>query len=245
MADFKKLQIEFTTTIRENLKTNSMGIEPRRLAIYQELMFNNTRSFVDNAFPVLKSLYSEKDWVELERGFFKKHVSTSPLFSDIAKEFIDYITNERELTEQDPIFMRELAHYEWVELDVSIREELKPRKLVTELKTEKMRLSELAQLVSYPYPVHKISRSFRPDASGERHYLVVYRNLSDAVSFLEVNEVNAYLIDLIDKNIACHYSELLNYFITALPQYDKATLEAGLFDNLSQLAGLGIIVSIE
>ena len=50
-----------------------------------------------------------------------------PQFFRIAEEFLKYLDDERGEVADDPVFLRELAHYEWVELALSIsQEELTP-----------------------------------------------------------------------------------------------------------------------
>lgn len=95
------------------------------MEIYQSLFFNNIDNFVSTAFPVLKSivikLYGEKGWESLVRQFFIEHECRSPYFAEISKEFVEYLSCSPELAIALPIFSAELAHYEWLELDVSIR----------------------------------------------------------------------------------------------------------------------------
>ena len=88
------------------------------MAIYSELFFNNIEGFIASAFPVLKSLYDEDDWLVLVRKFFIEHNCKTPYFLEISQEFIEYLSHQYQMTKKDPIFMLELAHYEWVELDI-------------------------------------------------------------------------------------------------------------------------------
>jgi hypothetical protein len=126
------------------------GIEDRRLKIYRELFFNNILGFLSSGFPVLESLYSEQQWKVLARNFFSEHECRSPYFIDISKEFVEYLSSEYELGEFDPVFMRELAHYEWLELDVSIRKSNQTAKAWDgHSQLTQIQMSDLASLVSY------------------------------------------------------------------------------------------------
>ena len=116
-ATFKKVQYDFTAHLR-NPEQNAApaDIEDRRMEIYRGLFYRNVKNFIDNAFPVLHKLYSDHDWHKMVRDFFANHQSVSPYFKDISLEFLSYLQNERELQAKDPVFIKELAHYEWLEI---------------------------------------------------------------------------------------------------------------------------------
>lgn len=212
------------------------GIEDRRLAIYRELFFNNILGFLSSGFPVLESLYSEQQWNSLARKFFSEHQCRSPYFIDINKEFVEYLSNEYQLSELDPVFMRELAHYEWLELDLSVRKSTQKSQpwdghsAITEVM-----MSDLATLVSYHYPVHQISSDFCPTEAGELVYLVVYRNSSDEVSFTLVNVVSAHLLNTISQQGALNIDSLNKIMIAAMPQLETQQITESLQQVLQTL----------
>ena len=71
---FIDVQNEFMAHIREpNMQPCPTDIEDRRMAIYRDLFFNNINGFVSSAFPVLKTLYSDQQWLLLVRAFFSEH----------------------------------------------------------------------------------------------------------------------------------------------------------------------------
>ncbi|MDH5371130.1 MAG: putative DNA-binding domain-containing protein, partial [Gammaproteobacteria bacterium] len=116
LPSFKKTQYEFAAHIRDP-KSNPKpaDVESRRMKIYTELFYNNVEDFISNTYPVLKSITSENDWNEMMRDYFSNHLSHTPLFPEMPREFLKYLENERN-NENDPDFMLELAHYEWIEL---------------------------------------------------------------------------------------------------------------------------------
>ncbi|MEZ5449182.1 MAG: putative DNA-binding domain-containing protein [Thiolinea sp.] len=97
------------------------GMDERRVAAYRELLFNNMQGFIDRGFPVLKSLYPETAWRALIRCFFARHHAHSPYFIDIPQAFVSYLLQEHERQADDPPFLAELAHYEWMELALQTR----------------------------------------------------------------------------------------------------------------------------
>jgi len=71
-------------------------------------------------FPVLHAILGAERWQRLVRDFYRLHRCHTPLFLEIPREFLDYLGDEREAAEDDPPFLYELAHYEWVELALAI-----------------------------------------------------------------------------------------------------------------------------
>jgi len=237
MKSLRETQHAFIQHIK-NPQANPLvgGIEDRRLKIYRELFFKNILSFLSSGFPVLESLYSEQQWKELARTFFIKHECRSPYFIDISKEFIEFLSNEYELTEFDPIFMRELAHYEWLELDVSVRKSSQRTKKWDGFSPiTQVQMSELATLVSYQYPVHQISAEFSPSQITEIVYVVVYRDTTDEVNFTLINAVSAHLLNSIMKQGRATVDSLTKIMIEAMPQLDVHQITGSLQQVIKQL----------
>jgi len=201
--NFKTVQQEFVNAIKnpDSFETNDADIK-RRMDIYQSLFFNNISGFISTGFPVLKSLVSEENWNALVRAFFIHHESRSPYFSDISKEFVEYLSASPELPFQLPAFAAELAHYEWLELDVSIR---KASHAVVYFKAGEqvtlVSVSPLATLASYTYPVHLIGVDHIPEAPApEQQFYVVYRNEEQRVEFVHLNPLTAVLLHTIEQH---------------------------------------------
>jgi len=172
-------------------------VENRRMAIYRRLFFNNINSLLTGNFPVLRSLYSEELWLQLVRDFYAGHRCRTPLFPEVAKEFLRYL-EEREPASGDPPCMRELAHYEWVELALSLDERDigdVPADAAGDLLSGRPVLSPLAWALSYRYPVHRIRADFQPaEPPAEATHLLVYRDRQDAVRFMQLNAVTRLLL---------------------------------------------------
>jgi len=199
---FKQVQYAFTQHVRNPDKFPCPeNIEARRMNIYNELLFNNVEGFMSNGFPVLRSITPDDRWIRLVRHYFETHRASTPLFPEMTREFLRYLEHERNAQADDFPFMLELAHYEWVELALSISEQetnLQHIDFDGDLLDGIPVLSPLAWPLSYQYPVHRISPDFLPTEPGQQPtYLVVYRNLNDEVHFLELNPVSAHLLQLI------------------------------------------------
>ena len=200
---FKDVQYQFTGYIRDPENNDKPeGIEQRRLNVYRDLFYNNIEGFISSCFPVLKSLMSEERWHAMVRDFMVKHQSKSPIFNEIAHEFLYYLDNERDL-KNDPVFIQALCHYEWVELALSISD-AEPTPIVFDPEQDYLAIglntSPIAWPLSYTFPVHQISTDFQPEqASDTPVFLLVYRDPNDDVLFLELNPVSARLIDLLNE----------------------------------------------
>ena len=203
MNNFQRTQQQFMAHIRDPINHEAPdGIEDRRMAIYRDLFFNNIEGFISSGFPVLKSLYSQEQWTELVRLFFKNHHCESPYFLHIAQEFLDFLSQSYQPTDNDPPYLLELAHYEWVELALSIEDEDVTEKQLQEnnIAKEPLCLSHLAWNLSYQYPVQFISEdNSNPDIVEQGNYIVVYRDEQDEIQFIAINVMTALLLQIIEQ----------------------------------------------
>ena len=193
-----RLQRDFAAHIRDPDRHSSpTHVEDRRMAIYRRLFFNNISSLLAGNFPVLRSLYNDERWRRLVREFYAEHHCRTPLFPEVAKEFLRYL-QEREGREEDPPFLLELAHYEWIELALS----LDTRELDEvaadpdgDLLAGQPVVSPLAWALSYIYPVHLIGPDYQPtEPPPDATHLLVYRNRQDHVKFMLLNDVSRLLL---------------------------------------------------
>ncbi len=202
--EFIRRQYEFAAHIRDP-KNNPAppDIEQRRMNIYNELFYNNVEGFMSNSFPVIQSIYGDHGWHDLIHDYFSIHHAHTPLFSEMPREFLKYLENDRDIQETDPPFLLELAHYEWVELALGLRDlenDLNSIDSNGNLLDGIPVKSSLAWSLSYHYPVHQISPAFQPQEAPESEtYIVVYRNTDDEIGFMELNPVTARLLQLIDE----------------------------------------------
>jgi uncharacterized protein len=202
-VDFKAKQLEFTRYIRDPIANPSPAdVKPGRMAMYRELMFNNIESFLAGNFPVIRKILDDGQWFELAQDFFSKHQSKTPYFSEIAEEFLDYLENERTNPDDFP-FLLELAHYEWVEMALSIsKEEIShPQQSPDDLWHCTLKLSPLAWPLAYQFPVQRISPEFLPTTPQEQPtFLLAYRDQDDEVKFIEINPMTYRLLEIIQEH---------------------------------------------
>jgi len=208
------------------------GIENRRLEIYRKLFFKNIIGFINKTYPVLRSLYSPIEWEKKVKLFYASHDCKSPFFYDIAKEFLSYLQNEYKLQENDPVFLLELAHYEYIELKLLISDKhIDMRKIdpVSDLSNGAPVISPLAKLLRYTYPVHKISKDFDlNEIQQEPTNLIVNRRSDGKVHFVEINSYSALLLEKICEEKRVTGEEILEEMAVILnKKNDQSIIQSG------------------
>ena len=243
--EFMQLQYAFAAHIRDPEQVAApAGIEDRRMGIYRELFYNNVEGFLNNSFPVLRELLDNESWHAMVRDFFASHHCHSPLFLEIPREFLSYLDEERGQRDEDLPFLRELAHYEWVELALSIAEDEDSGEVDAngDLLDAAPVLSSLAWPLSYAYPVHRISPEFQPtEPDKQETYLLVYRDVSDEVGFLELNPVSARLFALLQEHPGQTGRKLLEQIAAELQHPDPSLVITGGQSILEEWRQRGIV----
>jgi len=247
LPKFKQLQYEFTRHVRNPEKhPRPADIEERRMKIYNELLFNNVEDFMSNGFPVLREITSDEKWTRMIRDYFENHKATTPLFLEMTREFLKYLMHERIAEEDDFPFMLELAHYEWVELGLSISDQepdLSKIESDGDLLEGKPVLSPVAWPLSYSYPVHKIDPDFLPEQPDEQPaHFVVYRDSDDEIHFLEINPVTAHLLQMIASDSGKTGKEMLIGIAEQLQHPNPQVVIQGGLQILHDLKTRGVIL---
>lgn len=210
---FRERQYAFAAHLRDPARNAVAGIEERRLQIYRDLFYNNIEDCLAGAFPVLRKLSTDAVWHARVRDFYARHRCVAPQFHRVPEEFLRYLEDERGEHAEDPPFLRNLAHYEWVELELGVSPlELSPQLADPngDLLEGSPLLSPLAWTLAYDYPVHRIGPDYQPQApDAQPTYLIVNRDRNDRVRFLEVNAVTARLTGLIESEPQAGGRELL------------------------------------
>jgi hypothetical protein len=199
LPEFQQFQLAFTAHIRDpKANPRPQGIEARRMKIYNELLYNNIESFLLACFPVLRQVLGTRKWARLVRVFFSTHRSRTPYFRQIPDEFIQFLQNEWTPPEGYPPYTLALAHYEWIELVLSVSNRSMDRAVdaAGNLMDGVPLLNPVLANLRYDWPVHRIGprRKIQP---AETH-LLVFRDQDDAVQFSEINAFTARLLTLLE-----------------------------------------------
>ncbi len=246
-VDFKAKQAEFAAYIRnpEHAAVPN-DVDPQRMAMYRELFFNNINSFLSSNFPVLRSILTDQQWQALAQDFFVTHRCQTPHFSEIAEEFLDYLQNQRNVAEDYP-FLLELAHYEWVEMAVSIAQAAPvfgDEHFVNHILQQNLALSPVAWPLVYQYPVERIGPTFLPQSAPDQpSYLIVYRDREDQVHFMQTTPYTYRLLQLIEENSDKSGEDYLQTLAAELPETpDRQNLWGFALNVLRDMASKGILI---
>ena len=177
------------------------GIEARRLAIYRDLFFNNIESLLAGNFPVIRKTLGDDAWRTLVRQFYAEHRSRTPLFPEVAREFIRYLESRAGRNDSLPAWLRELAHYEWVELALQIADDTVPPHMPDgDLVTGEPVVSPFAWALAYQWPVHRIGPDYLPDTvPSEPTLLLVRRDAGHQVRFAAISPLVYRLMELLGE----------------------------------------------
>ncbi len=195
--DFQAFQRAFGRHVRDpQHNPRPAGVPARRMAVYNELLFNNICGFLDSCFPVCRKLLGETRWRRLNRSFYRDWPSHTPWFREIPREFVRYLS-EAKIKQARPAWLSEMAHYEWVELAVDIMDcPIPAHDLAGNLLLGNPLLNPTLMNLAYQWPVHRIGPDYRPRKPQPTH-LLVYRDAADTVQFVASNPVTARLLALL------------------------------------------------
>jgi hypothetical protein len=198
MLDFQQYQYAFTAHIRDP-ENNPIpnNVDEERMAVYREGVYQNIFESASVCFPVCQATVGGKDWHLTIRRFIASHQASSPIFREIPKELVTFLETDI----ATPAYIKQLAHYEWVELAVNSMPDAKSDLSETpDLLNEIPVLVPAHMLLQYDYPVQKISATFKPKQTETTH-LLVFRNVDYAVNFIELNPMVYMLLALVKQSM--------------------------------------------
>ncbi|MBD7922765.1 HvfC family RiPP maturation protein [Xanthomonas bonasiae] len=170
-------------------------IEPRRLAVYRALFFDNLAQLLASHFPVLRATLGEDAWQALLRAFCAGHRARTPLFPRIGGEFVRFLQQRGEDAQQP--WLAELAHYETVELEVQIDDApLPPHDPHGDLLDGVPQLSPWLRLLRYRWPVQRIGPAWQPgEAPAQATCLLARRDADGQARFAELAPLAHALVE--------------------------------------------------
>ncbi|MGV8922040.1 MAG: DNA-binding domain-containing protein [Thermomonas sp.] len=214
MNDASDLQAQLDTIARyvrsPDTQPGPPGIEPRRLKLYGDLLFNNVEGLLAGNFPVIRQTLGDADWHALVHEFFATHRSQTPLFTRIGLELIDFLETPEGRDPQRP-WLAELAHYEWAELGLQLSDATQPaHDPQGDLLAGVPVLSPLAWPLAYHWPVSRIGPGFQPDTTPPEPTLVLLQRERDGkVQFSSLSPLLFQLLERIGANTTLSGRDLL------------------------------------
>ena len=200
LPEFQRYQFEFAAHIRDpGAHPRPAGVDARRMKIYNELLYNNVEGFLLACFPVLRQVLGARKWARLVRAFFSTHRSRAPYFRQIPDEFVQFLQNEWTPPAGYPPYLLALAHYEWIELVLSVsnRSPDCPVDATGDLLNSVPVLNPVLANLRYDWPVQRIAP--RRKVQPAETWLLVFRDAADRVQFTEINAFTARLLALLES----------------------------------------------
>lgn len=239
---FQQYQLAFTAHIRDpKAHGKPRGVLDQRMAVYRHAIFNNFFNIVSACFPVCQQVLGARAWKKLIRGFVAGYAAQTPIFREVPETFIAFLSK----LEDVPAYIKALAHYEWVELQVSHLPAAN-----SQLSAQPDMLDEYPQfaphqLLAYDYPVHQISRRHLPTQITPT-YLLVYRDSTFEVRFIALNPVTFQLLTILEAQAGTG-RQAITALADALGQDPQRLMTFGeeiLLDLYHQQALVGISASV-
>lgn len=173
----REQQLRMTRFIRDpQANEPPPGIEARRLAVYRQLFFGNLQSLLAGNFPVLQASLAHEHWQALTEDFYAGFRCQTPLFTEVAGEFVDYLESRGE----QPGWVAELAHYEWIETALLLSDKAEPAHDPDgDLLDGVPQISSLALPLAYVWPVSHIGPGHIPQQAPAEPTLLLARRGAD------------------------------------------------------------------
>lgn len=219
------------------------GIEPRRLKIYSDLVYNNLDGLLAGNFPVIRQTLADAGWRALVRGFLARHHSQTPLFTELGREFIVYLESEAGTDPARP-WLAELAHYEWAELGLQLLDAtLPPHDPNGDLLDGVPVLSPLAWPLAYRWPVNRIGPAFQPVQPPIEPTLLLLRREDDGrIHFSALSPLLFRLLELVAANAGSDGRQLMRPLASEAGQLDFDGFLADATPMLQRLRREGVLL---
>ena len=226
---FQEYQRAFTARVRDPKgNPRPQGAPARRMKVYEDLLWSNLEGFLLSCFPVCRRILGKRRWQRLARAFFRDHVCHTPYFRQIPEEFLRFLQDEWQRPDDYPEFLAELAHYEWVELELDTSNrvvEATAYHAMGDLLDGRPMLNPVLRVLAYRWPVHRLSPRYQPQqAPSETTFLLAFRDSDLTLHFNAINPAVARVLALLLEDDSLSGRQALERLAEELGQADTASL---------------------
>lgn len=202
---FQQQQRQFLNFLRRPQTAQlPTGFDAERAAIYVNLLYNKFDESLSACFPVIHSLLSNENWQALLLDFVAEHRCLTPYYRQIPDEFVHYLQHKRQSPDDWP-FLAELAHFEWIEMQILIAESepiCQKALSAAELLNHIPVLAPGMLLLHYRWPVQDIGPNYLPSHPPESiDPILGFRDFNDQVRFVSMSPATAQLIVLLNNGL--------------------------------------------
>lgn len=198
---FMRLQRAFAAHLRDPGSVAAPGAhEERRLDIYRYAVFHNVAGLMSDNYPRVRAVMDDARWTALVRDYIVRHQSRASAFVDVPREFLAYLDAERS-AEDDPAYIAELAHFDWLETLVgadTTRVDCSAVRRDGDLLDGIVIPNPTLRIVVYRYPVHAIGPDYMPsEPPPQPTCIAAFRDPDNLYGFLDLNAAARRLLECI------------------------------------------------
>jgi uncharacterized protein len=195
--------------VRDPQHPGPPGLEARRLAVYRQLFFGNIESLLAGSFPVIRRTLAMADWHRLVKDFYAGHRCQTPLFTQIAGEFVGYLEQNAE-GHGYPAWLAELAHHEWSESALLLSDAKDPaHDPHGDLIQGTPMVCALAWTRAYLWPVCDIGPGHQPAEPPSTPTLLLLRRKDGRVTFSRLAPLAYTLLVSLTEHTRSGYEHLI------------------------------------
>jgi len=190
-------QSQFARYCRDGKPVKLPGTTEGRLPHYRRLVFNVVKDSLESAYPIAHSFIKPEDWEEMAYRFFNEHDSQTPQIWKLPFEFYEFAIEQDFATQYRIPFLNELLHFEWLEIEVFMMENL-PFPTYQEngnWLTDSICFNPEYRLVKLEYPVH-IKKPAQIASEKGDYFLLIFREKETGhVQFVNLSVLFTYLLE--------------------------------------------------
>ncbi len=221
------------------------GFAEQSAEIYVDLLYNKFNDSLELCFPVTHDVLGETAWQQLLKAFIAEHRCKSPYYRQIPDEFIRYLQTER-VSVSDPLYLLELAHFEWVEMILAITEAepitASTLSAINDWLACRPIFVPILEVLHYVYPVQRINASYQPTIPPEQvTHILGFRDMADVVQFIELHPATTRLLEIL-QSTGCTVREAIEQIATELEQPEPSALFSFGIETLTHLKQQGAIL---
>lgn len=191
---FHASQATFTAWLRDPDHAPAPAhLDDGRLRLFERMVFNDIHALVGDCFPRCVTLLGLHRWQRLLRRYLVEHRCTTPLFTELAGEFVRWL---RACPALPHPALAELAHFEWVGVALhQLDADALPGTAPFDPLHAPLRRSPLAWPLFYRWPVHlHDARLEARPVPAPPHALLARRDAHGRVHFMSLGSQAAHLL---------------------------------------------------
>ena len=191
-----------------------------RIKIYRELVKNSFYDISTNIYPFTYKLLS-KSWDKLLSDYLEKYPPSSPILNKVIEHLPEYLSARKDILKKYP-FISELAHYEWLEVEIYEREG-------SSGKSKILSLNPVHEICTFQYPIPEIVEMIENNQTLGKIYkqktnVLVYRDPKDfSVRFFELSTSTLAFVELLKTGFSI---DMVIYFLANAYQVDESGYKA-------------------